>query len=123
MDDGDEVVLVLHDDGSPVGEVAAWLRRCLDGRSRSDVVLVGVVVGELYDNACRHGAPPYVIELVLDRHHDVLTAGVTNRAPRASSAWRRKAGLLLVEALSEQWGALDRGTTTTAWAEVLLDDG
>lgn len=27
----DKVVLVLHDDNSPVGDVAAWLHGCVDG--------------------------------------------------------------------------------------------
>ncbi|MFD7660884.1 hypothetical protein ACFV4N_43520 [Actinosynnema sp. NPDC059797] len=123
MNDGDDdkAVLVLPDDGSPLGDIAFWLRHCLDGWPRADVVLVGVVVGELYDNARLHGAPPYVIELVLDRPHDVLTVSVDNRVARASPVWQRRSGLLLVEGLSEQWGALERGDTTTTWAEILLD--
>ncbi|WP_153278290.1 hypothetical protein [Saccharothrix syringae] len=28
-----------------------------------------------------------------------------------------------LEALSEQWGALARGGTTTTWAEIPLDEG
>ncbi|GAA1329422.1 hypothetical protein [Saccharothrix algeriensis] len=121
MSGGDKVMLVLHDDALSLGDVAVWLRGCLDGWPRADVVLVGVVVGELYDNARLHGAPPYVIELVLDRAHDVVTASVGNRVSRVTSAWRRRSGLLLVEALSEQWGALVRDGTTTTWAEILLD--
>jgi hypothetical protein len=123
VNDGDDkVVLVLHDDAHPLGDIASWLRNCLEGRPTPDVLLVGIVVGELYDNACLHGAPPYVIELVLDRVHDVLTVSVGNRTVSSTSAWRRRSGLLLVEALTEKWGVLPRSGTTTTWAEILLDE-
>lgn len=119
----DTVVLVVQDgDSTSPDEVARWLREQLEGWSDFDVLLIGQVVGELYDNARRHGSPPYVLELVLDRWRQALVVSVRDRAVRRSAPWRSSAGLLLVDALSARWGVLTQATFTTVWAELLFQD-
>ncbi|WP_158853463.1 ATP-binding protein [Saccharothrix deserti] len=119
----DTVVLVMEDRESPPrAEVEVWLRERLDGWLDHEVLLVGTVVGELVDNARRYGAPPYVLELVLDRWTDALTIRVRNRAPRHTVGWSLGAGLLIVSTLTEQWGVVSAGENTTVWAKVRFDD-
>ncbi|MFD1152659.1 ATP-binding protein [Saccharothrix hoggarensis] len=119
----DTVVLVVQDDDptSPA-DVARWLRERLDGWRELDVLLVGVVVGELFGNARRHGSPPYVLELVLDRWREALVVSVRDRALGGSGPWRSAAGLLLVDGLTDRWGVLTQGAFTTVWAEVVFED-
>ncbi|MER5261942.1 ATP-binding protein [Actinosynnema sp. NPDC002837] len=124
MEVGDgAVVLVVRDDDSmsPV-EVARWLQERLDGWPPEDVVLVGVVAGELFDNAVNHGSAPYVLELDLDEFGETMLVTVHDRARDRASRWRRSAGLLLVDALSSRWGVLSRDGTTTVWAKLDFED-
>jgi hypothetical protein len=80
------------------------------------------VVGELFDNARRHGSPPFVIELVLDRWRESLVVSVRDRAVGGIGPWRPAGGLLLVAALAERWGVVSQGRNTTVWAEILFRD-
>ncbi len=119
----DTVVLVVQDgDSTSPEEVADWVRECLDGWLELDVVLVRLVVGELFDNARRHGSPPYVLELVLDRWREALVVSVRDRAVRRSTPWRSSAGLVLVDGLSSRWGVLTKAAFTTVWAELVFED-
>ncbi|MFE2754763.1 ATP-binding protein [Actinosynnema sp. NPDC059335] len=121
--DQDTAVLVVQDgDRVSPDEVARWLRERLEGWPPFDVLLVGVVVGELFDNARRHGSPPYVLELVLDRWREALVVSVRDRALRGAAPWSSAAGLLLVGGLSERWGVLTQGPSTTVWAELVFAD-
>lgn len=117
----DTVVLVVQDeDTTSPDEVARWLREHLAGWSGFDVLLIGLVVGELYDNARRHGSPPYVLELVLDRWREALVVSVRDRAVGRTAPWRTGAGLLLVDGLSARWGVLTQATFTTVWVELVF---
>ncbi|MFD0205528.1 MULTISPECIES: ATP-binding protein [Saccharothrix] len=117
----DTVVLVVQDgDATSPDEVARWLREHLEGWGAFDVLLIGLVVGELYDNARRHGSPPYVLELVLDRWREALVVSVRDRAVRRSVPWASSAGLLLVAGLTERWGVLTQADFTTVWAELVF---
>ncbi|MCE7000261.1 ATP-binding protein [Saccharothrix sp. S26] len=119
----DTVVLVVQDgDATSPDEVARWLRAHLEGWPGFDVLLVGLVVGELYDNAHRHGSPPYVVELVLDRWRQALVVSVRDRAVRRPVPWRSSAGLTLVDGLSARWGVLTQAKFTTVWAELVFED-
>jgi hypothetical protein len=119
----DTVVLVVQDeDATSPEEVARWLREHLEGWSGFDVLLIGLVVGELYDNARRHGSPPYVLELVLDRWRQALVVSVRDRAVRRSAPWPPGAGLLLVGGLSTRWGVLTQEAFTTVWVELVFQD-
>lgn len=115
----DTAVLVIRDDRILWRETTRlWLRERMDGWPDHDVLRVELVVAELLDNAQRHGLPRYVVELVLDRHAEVLTIRLRNRAPCSSTGWTREAGLSIVEALSEQWGVVSMGNSTTVWVRV-----
>ncbi|MBY8850698.1 ATP-binding protein [Saccharothrix longispora] len=119
----DTAVLVVEDaDAMPPAEVAGWLRERLDGWSEQDVRLVEVVAGELFANARRHGAPPYVLELLLNRRGESLVVSARDRTVGRLRPWRPAAGLLLVGALSARWGITSRAGTTTVWAELLFED-
>lgn len=122
----DTVVLVVQDeDATSPEEVARWLREHLAGWSAFDVLLIGLVVGELYDNARRHGSPPFVLELVLDRWREALVVSVRDRAVGRAAPWPAGAGLLLVDGLSTRWGVLTHAPFTTVWVELVFegDDG
>lgn len=119
----DTVVLVVQDeDTTSPDEVARWLRDHLEGWAGFDVLLVGLLVGELYDNARQHGSPPYVLELVLDRWREALVVSVRDRALGRTATWRSSAGLLLVDGLSARWGVVTQAASTTVWAELLFED-
>ncbi|MFD0200373.1 MULTISPECIES: ATP-binding protein [Saccharothrix] len=120
MEVGDgAVVLVIRDDESisSVG-VARWIEERLEGWPPEDVVLVGVVAGELFDNAVAHGLAPYVLELDLDEFGEAMMVTVRDRACRRAWPWRPSAGLLLVDALSSRWGVLSHDGTTTVYAKL-----
>ncbi|MFD0204151.1 MULTISPECIES: ATP-binding protein [Saccharothrix] len=115
----DTAVLVIRDDRVLWRETTRlWLRERMDGWPDHDVLQVELVVAELLDNAQGYGLPRYVVELVLDRHAEILTIRVRNRAPRSGAGWTQAAGLSIVEALSEQWGVVSMGNSTTVWARV-----
>lgn len=116
-------MLVVQDDDStsPV-EVARWLQERLEGWPENDVVLVGVVAGELFDNAVNHGLPPYVLKLDLDEFGESMVVSVRNHARRRVGPWQLSAGLLLIDALSSRWGILTQNTTTTVWARLDFED-
>ncbi|PSL57416.1 hypothetical protein B0I31_102394 [Saccharothrix carnea] len=115
----DTAVLVVRDDGILWRKTTwLWLRERMHGWPVHDVLRVELVVAELLDNAQRYGLPRYVVELVLDRHAEILTIRVRNRAPRSGAGWPRAAGLAIVEALSEQWGVVAMGNSTTVWAKM-----
>lgn len=118
----DTVALVIVDHDSPPGpEVASWLRDRVDGRPDRDVLRVCVVVGELLDNAWRHGEPPYVLELTMDAWTDTLTIRVRDHTPRHDAHWSLGAGLLIVDGLVGQWGVVSAAASTTVWAKVPFD--
>lgn len=119
----DTAVLVVRDeDTTSPADVAAWLHERVEGWPAPDVLLIDVVVGELFDNARRHGSPPYVIELILDRWRETLVVSVRDRAVRRPGPWRNAGGLLLVEALSARWGVVSQGHNTIVWAELAFED-
>lgn len=115
----DTALLVIRDDRVVWQETTRlWLRERMDGWSDHDALRVELVVVELLDNAQRYGLPRYVVELVLDRHAEILTIRLRNDALRSSAGWTQVAGLLIVEALSEQCGVVSMGNSTTVWAKV-----
>lgn len=124
MTAGQDTVVLVVQDGDPTSseDVARWLGDQLEGWSEFDVLLVGTVVGELFGNARRHGSPPYVLELVLDRWREALVVSVRDRAVRRAGTWRTAAGLLLVGGLSARWGVLTQAAFTTVWAELVFPD-
>ncbi|WP_309112649.1 ATP-binding protein [Saccharothrix sp.] len=84
--------------------------------------MVGIVVGELLDNARRHGDTPCVVRLSFDLESEALLVSVRDQCVRRPEPWRCRAGLMVVEALSVRWGAVSEPGTTTMWAELRFDD-
>ncbi|WP_309112652.1 ATP-binding protein [Saccharothrix sp.] len=119
----DSATLVVTDDPTMSAEVVAlWVRERLDGWLEHELAAVGVVVGELLDNARRHGGTPCVLRLSVDFVTRTLLVSVRDRCAGAPKPWARGAGLLLVEAQSTRWGVVSEPGTTTAWAELRFDD-
>ncbi|WP_141976605.1 hypothetical protein [Saccharothrix saharensis] len=116
--DGAIVLVIREDDSVSSVEVARWVEQRLDGWPPEDVMLVGVVAGELFDNAVAHGSAPYVLELDLDEFGEAMMVTVRDRARGRSWPWRPSAGLLLVDALSSRWGVLAREGTTAVYAKL-----
>lgn len=119
----DAVKLVIPaDDSLSPRAVARWLRECLERWPAEDAALVGVVVGEIVDNAWRHALPPYVVELSLDRRQELLRITVRDCGPHVRGGWWYGAGLLLVEGLSADWGVVREAEGTTVWADLRFED-
>ncbi|MFD0200491.1 MULTISPECIES: ATP-binding protein [Saccharothrix] len=119
----DTVALVMDDHDAPSrAEVESWLRDRVEGWPGPDALLIGVVVGELLDNAWRYGEPPYVLELTMDEWTDTLTIRVRNHAPRHSGRWSPGGGLLIVDGLTQQWGVVSAAANTTVWAKLRFED-
>ncbi|HYO39402.1 MAG TPA: SpoIIE family protein phosphatase [Nocardioidaceae bacterium] len=83
---------------------------------------VALVVSELVTNALVHTAGPATLEI--RRQQDRIRVLVTDehaRVPRPQHAGEDATGgrgMLLVEALAEQWGVEPSGTGKTVWAEL-----
>lgn len=118
----DSATLVVTDDPTMSAEVVAlWVRERLDGWLEHEVAVVGVVVGELLDNARTHGGTPCVLRLSVDPGSGTFLVSVRDRCTGPPGPWTRGAGLLLVEAQSTRWGVVSEPGTTTVWAELRFD--
>ncbi|GAA0251452.1 hypothetical protein GCM10010492_59790 [Saccharothrix mutabilis subsp. mutabilis] len=118
----ESVALVIEEGDAPSDEeVARWLADQLDGWLDRDRVVIGVVVGELLDNARRYASPPYVVRLGVDEVREVLVVAVRDAPLTRFDGWDRGAGLLLVDALCSRWGVLAKPGSTVVWAELVFD--
>ncbi len=87
------------------------VRRSLDGRDRRRTDVAALLTDELIANAVKHGKPPVVLTLEIDR--GMLFVAVTDAAPefptvrRPSSDAESGRGMRLVDVLSDGWG-IDR---------------
>ncbi|MFD0204399.1 MULTISPECIES: ATP-binding protein [Saccharothrix] len=124
MSTGDDTVVLVMKDAEcfPSAEIERWVRQRMVGWLGHEALLVGTVVGELLDNARRHGAAPYVLALSLDESGDELTIRVRSRERGHGAGWSFGAGLLIVDCLTGQWGVRSEATGTTVWAKVRFDD-
>ncbi len=112
----DVAVLVMSDHEPPDrAQVARWLRERLDAWLHHEAARVGVVAGELLDNSWRHGHAPYILEPTLDPVNGIVAVGALNRPAGHVADWRPGTGLLLVDALSPDWGV---ESCAEVWAEL-----
>ncbi|MEV0675241.1 ATP-binding protein [Actinosynnema sp. NPDC050436] len=119
----DTAMLVMVEPGTPSSdEVTRWLRERLHGRPDHEVTRVGVVAGELVDNAWQHSGPPYVLRLTWAPDRDVLVVSVFDHPTTPIGPWRPGAGLALVEVLSAGWGVETAGNGAVVWAELRFED-
>ena len=113
----------------PSTESVALVRRMVAGHLAGETAecrdAVVCVASELAANAVVHAGTPYIIQL---RIGDFVQIEATDLAPIAPFVWpvtedaRRGRGLLIVAALSADWGVDWRDTWKVVWAEIARDD-
>ncbi|MDT8915248.1 ATP-binding protein [Amycolatopsis sp. PS_44_ISF1] len=112
-------------DGETLRRVRSWVRANLadvDGDALSDAVQV---VDELTTNALSHGSPPQRLRLLRRPGRvrvEVDDSGPAQARPREPSTTGGR-GLLLVAAISDDWGQYATPTGKTVWAELPLAGG
>lgn len=118
--DNQATLIIPTDDDPPMEVVHCWLLGALIGVPVIPRLHVALVAAELVDNARRHGHPPYVLRLALDRGHRAIGVCVDDCLPDSGELWPVGAGLVLVDGLSREWGVERRVRAKTVWAEVSL---
>ena len=107
--------------------VADALQRA--GVSPDQAFDAALLASELVANAVRHGRPLPSGEILIEwqlsaeGYYLAVTDGGTSPAvaPQAADAKDVSGrGLMIVAALSQEWGVINNGTSTTVWAQVQL---
>jgi anti-sigma regulatory factor (Ser/Thr protein kinase) len=90
-----------------------------------------LIASELVGNAVRHGRPLPSGEILLEwqvsgeSYYIAVTDGGNPPSVAAQTAAGQDVsgrGLMIVAALSQEWGVLHNGTSTTVWAQVRLSE-
>lgn len=118
--------LVLPDDLSALAMAREAVRAAANAQT-VDTSIAELVVSELVSNAVRHGLAPVRLRVESDAPSEQLTITVIDagrgrpvrRSPEPMAAGGR--GLLLVEAVSENWGVDRDDGATSVWAVVRTD--
>ena len=113
------LVLELTGDVPDLVEARRWTGEVLADLTEDEVADVKLVVSELVTNAYEHGQHP--LHLRLRRSRDLVRVEVTDLSPQVptvggSSRVTRGCGMVLVERLSRQWGAVRHAVGKTVWA-------
>ncbi|WP_329066067.1 ATP-binding protein [Amycolatopsis sp. NBC_01480] len=110
---------------SSLAPLRKWVRARLAGLPRGTVQDTELLATELVTNAFEHAGGPMALRLELPDERAVVRLEVEDCAPdllptaaAASPDSYRGRGLLLVDALSAEWGVAGRGSRKTVWAEV-----
>lgn len=114
------LVLELTEDVPPLAEVRRWTGDVLADLTEDEVTDAKLVVSELVSNAYEHGQHP--LYLRLRRTRNLIRVEVTDLSPRVPVVGRssvrvaRGRGLLLIDRLCRQWGAVRHAVGKTVWA-------
>ncbi|MCE6998338.1 ATP-binding protein [Saccharothrix sp. S26] len=114
------LVLELEDDAPALAEVRRWTGEALADLTADEVADAQLVVCELVANAYEHGQHPLYVRLRRTRDH--VRVEVTDLSPqvpvvgRSSVRVTRGRGMVLVDRLSRQWGAVRHAVGKTVWA-------
>ncbi|MEU0529075.1 ATP-binding protein [Amycolatopsis tolypomycina] len=113
---------------SALYSVRAWARSCLDGLGTTHLDDALMVVTELVTNACEHAGGPVYLRLRRSDHPCLVSLEVgdvdaTTAQPAAGHSQPsdlRGRGLVMVDALSSDWGVRYPPSSTgkTVWADV-----
>ncbi|MEU4747045.1 ATP-binding protein [Actinosynnema sp. NPDC023658] len=113
-------VLELTDDVPPLAEVRHWAGEVLADLAEDEITDTKLVVSELVSNAYEHGQHP--LHVRLRRPCGLIRIEVTDLSPqvpvvgRSSVRVTRGRGMLLVDRLCRQWGAVRHAVGKTVWA-------
>jgi hypothetical protein len=114
----------------PLAQVRSWLRGLLSGTSTETRQDVELVTTELLTNAYEHATGPFALRLVRPRGRPLVRLEVDDNCPhllprsgRAAPNDRRGRGLLMVKAISSNWGMLFNAGRKTVWAEIPIISG
>jgi anti-sigma regulatory factor (Ser/Thr protein kinase) len=112
----------------PLGSIRAWLRDLLVGFAAGIVADIELLVTELVTNAYEHGAGCAALRMYLAADRAVVRLEVDDRSPHLrirppegadlSSPGGR--GLVLIAAISADWGVDAEPGRKTVWAEIPL---
>ncbi|ONI87360.1 hypothetical protein ALI22I_23355 [Saccharothrix sp. ALI-22-I] len=114
------LVLELTDDVPDLAEVRRWTGEVLSDLTEDEITDAKLVVSELVSNAYEHGQHP--LHLRLRRTRNLIRIEVTDLSPqvpvvgRSSVRVTRGRGLVLVDRLCRQWGAVRHAVGKTVWA-------
>lgn len=117
-------VLDLVGDVPPLSEVRQWTGEVLSDLGDEEVTDAKLVASELVTNAYEHGRHP--LHLRLRRARDLIRIEVVDLSPRMPVVGRssvrvtRGRGMVLVDQLCSQWGALRHAVGKTVWAVLTL---
>jgi hypothetical protein len=104
----------------PTGLVRDWVGSALTYVSTLARMRAALLTAELVDNARRYGRGPYVLHLSLHQARRVLLVAVEDELPEMGAGWPVRAGLLILEGMSERWGVEYHEQGKTVWAELSL---
>lgn len=113
-------VLELTGDVPDLAEARQWTGEVLADLTEDEITDAKLVVSELVANAYEHGRHP--LQLKLRRSNDLIRVEVTDLSPRvpvvggSSVRVTRGRGMVLVDRLSHQWGAVRHAVGKTVWA-------
>jgi hypothetical protein len=104
----------------PTGLVRDWVGTALICVPPLARMRASLLTAELVDNARRYGRGPYVLHLSLHQARQVLLVAVEDELPELGAGWPVRAGLLILEGMSERWGVEYDEQGKTVWAELSL---
>lgn len=113
-------VFELVGDVPDLAEARQWTGEVLTDLTEDEVADAKLVVSELVTNAYEHGQHP--LHLRLRRSHDLIRIEVTDLSPQvpvvggSSVRVTRGRGMVLVDRLCRQWGAVRHAVGKTVWA-------
>ena len=114
------LVLDLVGDVPDLAEVRRWTGEVLSDLGEDEITDAKLVVSELVTNAYEHGQHP--LHVRLHRARDLIRIEVTDLSPqvpvvgRSSVRVTRGRGMVLVDKLCRQWGAVRHAVGKTVWA-------
>ncbi|SEQ99767.1 Anti-sigma regulatory factor (Ser/Thr protein kinase) [Lentzea xinjiangensis] len=113
-------VLELTGDVPDLAEARRWTGEVLTGLTEDEIADAQLVVSELVTNAYEHGQHPLCLRL--RRSRDLIRVEVTDLSSRvpevghSSVRATRGRGMVLVDRLCRQWGAVRHAVGKTVWA-------
>ncbi len=114
------LVMELMGDVPDLVEARRWTEEVLADLTEDEITDAKLVVSELVTNAYEHGQRP--LHLRLRRSSHLIRVEVTDLSPRVPEVNRssvratRGRGMVLVERLCRQWGAVRNAVGKTVWA-------
>ncbi|MEU4769453.1 ATP-binding protein [Actinosynnema sp. NPDC023794] len=114
------MTLELTGDVPDLVETRQWTSDVLADLAEDEIADAKLVVSELVTNAYEHGQHP--LHLRLRRSRDLIRIEVTDLSPQvpvvgdSSVRATRGRGMLLVDRICRQWGAVRHAVGKTVWA-------